>query len=84
MTNVQISKRLAKRLQNLSQKTHRSAGVIVRTALTEKLDYEEWLLNEIGRGIDELDRGEVVAHDEVVRMIHNARAEHGKKKKKAA
>lgn len=84
MTNVQISKRLAKRLQNLSQKTHRSADVIVRTALTEKLDYEEWLLKEIGRGIDELDRGEVVSHDEVARTIHNARAEHGKKKKKAA
>jgi len=84
MTNVQISKRLAKRLQNLSQKTHRSADVIVRTALTEKLDYEEWLLKEIGRGIIELDRGEVVSHHDVVRMIHAARAEHGKKKKKAA
>ena len=54
--------------------------MIVRTALTEKLDYEEWLLKEIGRGIYELDRGEVVSHGEVIRMIHNARAEHGKKK----
>lgn len=84
MTSVRISKRLAKRLRSLSEKTNRTLDAIVRKAIAERVDYEEWFLKEIHQGIDELDRGETLAHGDVVQMIHQARSEHGKKKKKAA
>jgi predicted transcriptional regulator len=81
---VHIPKTLAKRLERVATLSRCKPDAIVKSAIEERLEYEEWVLKEIEAGIAEADRGEVITHDELKQQLEKARAERAGKRKKAA
>jgi|GEM_PF-4659683 len=44
---------------------HRSEPILIAKAIKNYLDVQEWQINEIRKGIEEADRGELVSHEKV-------------------
>ncbi len=81
---VHIPRTLAKRLEKVAAQSRRKPGDIVKSALKDQLDYEEWFLKEIDKGVAELDRGEAVSHGEAMATLDEILQKHARKKKQAA
>ena len=45
----------------------------MQEAVERLLDYDEWLLREVGKGLAAADRGEFVEHDDVRRTMIESR-----------
>ena len=78
---VTLNKKLVQRVEKLSIATRRTPQAVVKSALDNGLDYEEWFLKQVDAGIAEADRGELIDHDEVVLNLLKLRKNIGKDKK---
>ncbi len=81
---VTLTKAFARRVEKLSRATKRTPEAVVKSALDNGLDYEEWFLKQVDTGIAEADRGELIGHEEVVRNFQKLRKSIGKKRRQAA
>ena len=79
-----IPKTLQKRLEKIAAASRRKPEALLKTALQNQLDYEEWIMREIKTGLAELDRDEIVSHEDLKRALEIARVERAKKRRKAA
>lgn len=59
------------RLSTIAAEQGRAPEAIVRDAVERFLNYDEWFLGEVDKGLAAADRGEFVAHDEVRKMIES-------------
>lgn len=66
---IHITPSIESRLQELSARTGRSAEALVEDALASYLAEQTRFINAVQRGIAAADRGELIAHDEVVAHI---------------
>jgi predicted transcriptional regulator len=57
------------RLSRLAAREGRSAEMLVQEAVERLLDYDDWFLQEVEKGLAAADRGEFLEHDEIRRMI---------------
>lgn len=73
---------ILKRLEKISASSRRSPETIVKQAITEKLEYEEWALRQTEAGLADVKAGRVISHDEFLKTLEQAR--HDRKRKKAA
>lgn len=73
---VSIPRNLAKRLERVTRKAGVTPGVLVRTALANQLDYEEWFLKAVDEGIADLDAGRVFTTRQVLAALGKQRAQH--------
>jgi len=83
--NVKIPKALVKRINRVTAQVGVTPDALVKTALANQLDYEEWFLKAIDEGIADLDAGRTFSTREVLAAIakqHNERA--ARKRKQAA
>lgn len=81
---VTIPKALAKRLEKLSGRIRSTPAALIKSAIEEKIAYEEWFLKAVEEGIKEADHGKLLTTEEVRAAIEKHRAERGGKTKKAA
>ena len=79
-----VPKTLQKRLEKIAAASRRKPEALLKTALQNQLDYEEWIMREIKTGLAELDRDEIVSHEDLKRALEIARVERAKKRRKAA
>lgn len=85
MTNtVHITKTLAKRLEKVAAQSRRKPEAIIKVALENQLEYEEWFLKAVDEGIASADRGEFCTTEEVFAAVEKQRAARAGKSKKAA
>ncbi|MCR4304380.1 MAG: hypothetical protein NUV63_09200 [Gallionella sp.] len=82
MNTITLPPAILKRLEKISSSSRRSPEAIVKQAITEKLEYEEWALRQIDAGLADVKAGRVVSHDEFLKTLEQAR--HERKRKKAA
>lgn len=82
MNTITLPPAILKRLEKISASSRRSPEAIVKQAITEKLEYEEWALRQIDAGLADIKAGKVVSHDEFLKTLEQAR--HERKRKKAA
>jgi len=47
----------------------RAAETLVQEAVERLLNYDDWFLREVEKGLAAADRGEFVEHDEIRKMI---------------
>lgn len=82
MNTITLPPAILKRLEKISASSRRSPEAIVKQAIAEKLEYEEWALRQIDAGLADVKAGRVVSHDEFLKTLEQARYE--RKRKKAA
>lgn len=63
---VRTNKKKRKQLESLAKTQDRSLNYVVNAAIDAYLDYQQWSVEEVGRGLAEADQGELVPHEEVV------------------
>ena len=81
---VSIPRNLAKRLERVTRKAGVTPSVLVRTALANQLDYEEWFLKAVDEGVADLDAGRVFTTRQVLAALDKQRAQRGQHKRKTA
>ena len=82
MQPVTLSATVLKRLEKISTASRRSPENIVKQAIAEKLEYEEWALQQIDAGLADVKAGRVLSHDAFLKTL--AQARNDRKQKKAA
>ena len=64
------------RVDRLAEAMDRSRSWLINDALERYLDYEEWFRNAVAEGIADLDKGQAVAHEDVIaeaqKLVSNA------------
>jgi predicted transcriptional regulator len=57
------------RLARLAKKHGRDESILASEILGRALEYEDWFIREVEKGIAQLDRGEFLTHEEVKARI---------------
>jgi predicted transcriptional regulator len=66
---VQFTPEQQSKLSRLAAAQGRAAETLVQEAVERLLNYEDWFLREVDRGLAAADRGEFVEHDDIRKMI---------------
>lgn len=66
---VHLSPDLQAKLAQLASQQGRDSEALVVEAVQRMVNYDEWFIREVEKGIAAADRGEFVDHDEVKRRI---------------
>jgi predicted transcriptional regulator len=62
---------LQAKLARLAADQGRETGALVEEAVERLVNYDEWFVREVERGLAAADRGEFVEHEEVGKLIEN-------------
>jgi predicted transcriptional regulator len=57
------------KLSQLASQQGRDAEALVVEAVERMVNYDEWFVREVGKGIATADRGEFIEHDEVINRM---------------
>jgi len=82
--NVKIPKALVKRISRVTAQAGGTPSALVRTALANQLDYEEWFLKAVDEGIADLDAGRTFSTREVLAAIAKQRNGRAARRRKQA
>ncbi len=82
--NVKIPKALVKRINRVTAQVGVTSGALVKTALANQLDYEEWFVKAVDEGIADLDAGRTFSTRKVLAAIGKRRNERAERKRKQA
>lgn len=66
---IELPQSLSNRLNKFTAGTRATPASIVKQAVKDRLDYEEWLLAEVDAGLADADAGRVHTADEVKKML---------------
>jgi predicted transcriptional regulator len=67
--DVPLNPELQEKIRRLAAQQGRASEVLITEALERMVNYDEWFLREVDKGLAAADRGELVDHAEVRRMI---------------
>ncbi len=62
---VPLSPDVEFKLARLAAECGRDAEALAREAMERFVDYDEWFVNEVEKGLAQIARGEAMTHDEV-------------------
>ena len=62
---VNLSPELQARLERLAAQQGRNSESLVREAIERLIDYDQWFIREVEKGLAQMGRGEVLEHEEV-------------------
>jgi RHH-type transcriptional regulator, rel operon repressor / antitoxin RelB len=66
---VRLSASVKKRLENIAAQTKRSESFLAARAIAAYVETDEWQRQEIAKGIEDLDAGRSVSHEDVVQGL---------------
>jgi predicted transcriptional regulator len=66
---VNLNPDLQARLTRLAADRDSDAGTLVREAVERLVDYDEWFLREVREGVAAADRGELIDHEDIGKLI---------------
>jgi predicted transcriptional regulator len=66
---VRLNASVKRRLENLAARSKRSESFLAAKAIAAYVDVDEWQRKEIAKGIEDLEAGRTVPHEEVVRTL---------------
>jgi predicted transcriptional regulator len=61
---------LQAKLSRLAAERGSDAQALVQEAVERFVDYDEWFLREVEKGLAAADRGELVEHEDIGKVIH--------------
>ena len=62
---------LATKLARAADRLGVAAETLALEAIERAVDYDDWFLREVERGLAQIDRGEVVTHEAVGKRLEN-------------
>jgi predicted transcriptional regulator len=68
---VDLNPDLQAKLNRLAADRGSDAGTLVQEAIERLVDYDEWFLREVEKGIAAADRGELIDHEDVGKLINS-------------
>lgn len=68
---VKISSELQDKLDRIAAQQGRERDSLVQEALERLVDYDEWFVREVEKGLAQVQSGEVMEHDEVAGRMEN-------------
>jgi predicted transcriptional regulator len=66
---VHFNPDLQAKLSRMAAQRGRTTEALVEEAVEQLVDYEEWFLEEVDKGIAAADRGELIDHGNIRKMI---------------
>ena len=66
---VDFTPELQAKLTRLAAEQGRVTQAVVQEAVERFVEYDEWFLCEVEKGLAEADRGELIEHEEVRKLI---------------
>jgi predicted transcriptional regulator len=60
-----LSPELQAKLTRIAHQRGVDAQVLAREAIERFVDYDDWFVREVEKGLAQVDRGEILSHDEV-------------------
>jgi predicted transcriptional regulator len=67
---VTLSQSVMKRLEKISTSSRLTPQFIISEAIDDRLDYEEWALEQIDAGLADIKTGRVLSDDEFWKQIN--------------
>jgi predicted transcriptional regulator len=67
---VRITPDLEAKLARLATEQRRDPQALVREAIERLVDYDEWFLREVEAGLAAADRGELIDHQDIGKLIN--------------
>ena len=72
-TTIRMDSRTLKRVDGIARAMSRSRAWVINQAVERYLDYEEWFVGAVNRGLQQAQAGELVEHGAVVRRWEGRR-----------
>jgi len=66
---VNIDADLQAKLARLAKECGRDTQALVQEAIERFVDYDDWFLREVEKGLAAADRGELIDHEEIGKLI---------------
>lgn len=66
---VDFTPDLEAKLDRLAAEQGRDRKVLVREAVERLVNYDEWFIREVEKGLAAADRGEFIEHEAIVKLI---------------
>jgi predicted transcriptional regulator len=68
---VNLAPDLQAKLSRLAAERGSDAQALVQEAVERFVDYDEWFLREVEKGLAAAERGELVEHEDIGKLIHH-------------
>jgi predicted transcriptional regulator len=62
---IKLSPELQAKLDRIASQQGRDSESLVQEAVERLADYDQWFIREVEKGLGQIDRGEVLEHEEV-------------------
>jgi predicted transcriptional regulator len=72
---VSLNPDVQAKLERLACERGRDAEALAREAIERFVDYDEWFLKEVEKGLGQIARGEVLTHEEVGARLEKSLSE---------
>ena len=72
---VHLTPDVQAKLARLAAERGRDAELLAREAIERLVDYDEWFVSEVEKGLAQIDRSQVLTHEEVGARIETLLAE---------
>ena len=66
---VHFSAELVEKINRAAARHGRDSESLVQEAVERFVDHDEWFLQEVQKGLAAADRGELIEHDEIAKLI---------------
>ena len=66
---IQLAPDIQAKLARLAAERGTDAQTLVQEAIERLVDYDEWFLREVEKGLAAADRGEFIEHEDIKKMI---------------
>ncbi len=71
MMEISLKPDLEARLTSLAAHQGRNVEALAQEAIERLVDYDEWFLAEVAKGVAAADRGEFINHEDIGKLIHS-------------
>jgi len=68
---VKLSPNLQDKLSRLAVERGRDPQALAQEAIERYLDYDEWFLREVEKGLAAADQGEFIEHEDIRKLINS-------------
>ena len=62
---VRLNPDVEAKLARLAAEQGRNAEMLAQEAIEHFVDYDEWFIREVEKGLEQIDRGQLLTHEEV-------------------
>lgn len=69
-TTIRLDDNMIGRVDHLASELSRSRSWVIKQAIERFLEYEEWFVQEVKAGLDEVQQGDIATEAEVTARFH--------------